>query len=374
MDTNNERMILKLKEIQYQIDELNIEVAKSCACENHLEIKIRKFGGGIHYVEQCNTCGAQRGGSLKKAHALQLLIGTTPRDFDPSINEQYRLNRQLANEKISKLSNERIQLKRLLNIQPAQNGIHAAVDEHYIKSASDLSLYVDDLVTQYGMSRAVRLLVQETVRLRKRENEELKQKTNRFSTEAELKAWFEEFFSKDFIISSEVNGRHLAENVSVRIDYFLKARNHLVEEGFDPKAFGVEVKYFRQEEKFTHKTSRGIWQTISYNDCEFDLPEGPLKPKFCLIFSNLSFPDELNIANCFGTEYENDKIQWRGMLHLANHANIGCLNIRGSRDQHYGWEMRFGGGVYFCCYVSKQGITYKKSNENVINKIRVGNF
>jgi len=249
-----------------------------------------------------------------------------------------------------------------------------AGSEKRAEAATGFSQYVDGLVQQFGVNEAVGFLIKETVRLKKRTHDEFEQEVSRFKSEGELKKWFESQFSKDFEISREVKGRHLAEDVPVRIDYLLRARKHMLEAGFDARPFGVEVKYFCQEDGFTHKTSRALWQTISYNDCEFDL-EGVLqKPKFCLVFSNLSFKDELHLVKSFGLEYENDKVEWRGMLHLANHANVGCLNAKGTRDQCGGWEMRFVGGIYFSCFTYHGKSTYQKSNENVINKVRIGNF
>lgn len=364
----------RLCEIQSQMDTLMESGAGPCECDKHLEIKIRFFGGGKHYVKQCNACGEQRGGSLRASDAIPLLAGTTPREFDPSIEEARRLESRIFSEQTSKLLSEASQLKIILYGQPDWKALQIVERERHEKATATLSKSVDTLVEQFGVTDAVGFLIRETVRLKKRAHDDFKQKVNRFSSEAELKDWFEHKFAKDFHISREVKGLHLAEDVPVRIDYLLRARRHLIEAGFETRPFGVEVKFFRQEDGFTHKTSRGIWQTISYNDCEFYVEEGSVKPKFSLIFSNLSFEDELQLVNNFGFEFENDKFEWRGMLHLANHANVGCLNAKGTRDQSRGWEIRFVGGIYFSCDVFQDRITYNKSNENVINKVRVGNF
>lgn len=369
-DINYERLC----EIQIQLDSLISNSAGSCDCDKHLEIKIRHYGGGEHYVKQCNACGDQRGGSLKKPDALVLLDGASPREFDHAIEESRRINNQTLNEQISELSSEASQLKDMLFGVQDWKSLRLAEREKHAKTNDLLTESVDALVNQFGINGAVSFLVQQTVRLKKLAHDEFKQQVDRFSSEAELKEWFEQQFSKDFIIFREVKGRHLAENVSVRIDYLVKARKHLVEAGFETGHFGVEVKYFNQEAGFTHKTSRGIWQTISYNDCEFHVEEHSVKPKFSLIFSNLSFREELQLVKNFGFEFENDKFEWNGMLHLANHANVGCLNVKGNKDRYQGWEVKFVGGTYFSCGIFKGDATYKKSNENVINKVRIGNF
>lgn len=45
--------------------------------------------------------------------------------------------------------------------------------------------------------------------------------------------------------------------------------------------------------------------------------------------------------------FENDQSVWNGMLHLANHANVGILYIFGQRESPTGWDIRFAGNVYF---------------------------
>lgn len=323
--------IQRLIEIQDEMDAFTEEANGPCDCDKHLEIKIRQFGGGKHYVKQCNACGEQRGGSLKAQNALGQLAGRAPKDFDSSIGEARRLRASMRHERATELLDEASRLKLMLYGQPDWRAQRIADSEKREKAAAGFSQYVDGLVEQFGVNGAVGFLVSETVRLKKRTHDEFRHTVNRFTSEGELKKWFESKFSNDFEIFREVKGRHLAEDVPVRIDYLLKARKHMLEAGFEARPFGVEVKYFCQEDGFTHKSSRGLWQTISYNDCEFDL-EGLLhKPKFSLVFSNLSFEDELRLVKSFGAEYENDKFEWRGMLHLANHANVGCLNARGAK-------------------------------------------
>lgn len=364
----------KLLEIDEKLISLNKNVEISCDCNKHLEIKLRQFGGGKHYVNQCNACGEQRGGSIKFTEALAILKGLIPREFDSSIEENRRIKSRILSEQIKEYLSEKSRLKIMLYGDYdwlAQKTVDKEIQE---KASNMLLKNTEDLVMQFGVKGAIGFLVRETVRLKKIEHDKLKQQVNRFSSEQELKEWLESYFSKDFLISREVKGRHLAEDVKVSIDYLLKPRPHLVTAGFDNNYFGLEVKYFRQEDGFTHKTSRGIWQTISYNDCEFYINEVTIKPKFSLLFSNLSFEDELQLVKSYGFEFENDKFEWRGMLHLANHANVGCLNIEGTRDDNRGWKIRFVGGVYFSSRIYQGRSQYNKSNENVINKLRIGNF
>lgn len=123
-----------------------------------------------------------------------------------------------------------------------------------------------------------------------------------------------------------------------------------------------------------------MWQTISYNDCEFTVDGKHVRPKFCMIFSNLCFNDEheilfdIRFAKNNGDNYENDKIAYSALLHLANHARVGSLQIKGKRDDFRGWEFRFAGGRYFSSNLTSEGSIYHKSNEKLINNHRVGYF
>lgn len=248
-----------------------------CDCNNNLEIKLRKFGGGDHYVYQCNLCGEQRGGSLKKAEAIKLLNGNSVRDFDPTIEEKRGAKNKLQIEKLY----SRDQQESFLDEEQRR------INEDKIKLGSDIERFI----LKNGREQSLALLTARVVALRKEINEERKKTVDRFKNERELKTWFKNKFNADFYIYAEVPGVHVAENKDVLIDYILIPKEHLVQEGFEPCHFGVEVKYFKQESEFTHKTSRGLWQTISYNDCDFIIDNSKVRLKFGLIFSNLSFAE-----------------------------------------------------------------------------------
>ncbi|WP_460751494.1 hypothetical protein [Marinomonas epiphytica] len=222
--------------------------------------------------------------------------------------------------------------------------------------------------------KVINCLIQQTVSRKKRRYAERQAATERFTDEKELKAWLVEHFSRDFHIYKEVPGIHLAEKVNVRIDFVLYPKPHLIEEGFIEEPFGIEVKYFKQESGFTHKTSRGIWQAISYNDCLFNLNSHEFKTKFCLLFSNLSFSAETALIKNLGYEGENDQMEWSGMLHVANHARVGVLSVSGDKELMKGWVMRFAGGTYFSSSSYNNEVSYRHSNPNTINKVRIGNF
>lgn len=243
-----------------------------------------------------------------------------------------------------------------------------------LKVDEKISTYLLELEDEFTQEQIIQSLISLTVERKKKIRAQAAASTDRFTSEKELKHWFQAHMSTDFHIYGEVWGVHLSENVNVRIDYILYPKPHLIEQGFEQEPFGVEVKYFKQEDKFTHKTSRGVWQTISYNDCLFNLKGREFKTKFCLLFSNLSFSEEAALIKNLGYEWEDDQSEWRGMIHVANHAGVGTISIDGNKVNLSGWRMHFAGGTYFSRTTYNGDSSYKLSNANMINKVRVGNF
>ena len=115
--TDNE---IRLEEVTSRLIDLEALSLASCDCDMHLEIKIREFGGGIHYVRQCTVCGRHRGGSLKKDQALKELNGRTPPQFDPSIESIFYQKRRAVSAEIVELTAEKQQLLCLIN-SPLKN-------------------------------------------------------------------------------------------------------------------------------------------------------------------------------------------------------------------------------------------------------------
>ncbi|MDX1771064.1 MAG: hypothetical protein R3328_06030 [Planococcaceae bacterium] len=366
---DKDALIERYVDIGLQLEDV---VFEACDCDLHLELKVRYFGNGSHYVYQCNNCGEQRGGSLKKTEALHLLNGLTPKEFDPSIEELSRQTYKIELDKYRALLDER------RKIEAQYLGIACLpLDEHKIKLddyKSKLNELVDEMTEEVGSSMASRVLINATVQLKKAEYLKKENETDRFESEFELKTWLVKFLSQDFDLYPEVSGVHLFEKVNVRIDFVAVPKRHLVDDGFDPTPFGIEVKYFRQENQFTHKTSRAFWQTISYNDSEFFFHGQNMKLKYSVLFSNLSFDNELALVRNYGADVENDLMEWKGMLHLANHANVGQLAINGDKNSCDGWYLKFAGGRYFSKLTKDGEVHYSLSNKNVINKVRVGNF
>jgi len=373
MDAN--LLIEELVEIKNKRESLeNARATWSCNCEMHKEIKKREFGGGTHYVYQCNQCGKQRGGSLKRFDAIKMLNGKQVELFDPNIEEERSIKNRIAYEEISSLWSEERRITNAINGFPDYQSTILAEQKKFEEVNEKLTKFIENINDEFGSEKTIRALINQTIILKKEKYNKLRETTERFTSETELKSWFNEKIAADFYIYPEVNGTHLSENVNVRIDYVLFPKEHLIEEGFEPSYFGIEVKYFNQENGFTHKTSRGLWQTISYNDSKFYLKNKEIKLKYSLIFSNLSFSKELMLIKNYGHEMENDQLEWRGMIHVANHARVGAFEIKGNKKEYKGWSIKFAGGTYFGSTVYNSESNYNKSNEDVINKVRVGNF
>lgn len=370
---NSSLLFERLALINDKIESLE-KLIDACNCEINKEVKIREFGGGIHYVYQCNQCGEQRGGALKKNDAVKMLNGKMPKVFDPNIEKEHSIKNGILHEEFSSLLNERRVITNIIYGFSDCKDTFQNEQKEFECLSGKLALFITEIKNEFCPEKTIRALINQTILLKKERYDKLREVTERFTSEIELKAWFNEKLATDFYIYPEVSGTHLSENLNVRIDYVLFPKEHLVKEGFEPSYFGVEVKYFNQESGFIHKASRGLWQAISYNDSYFCLNNRKIKLKYSLIFSNLSFSKEFMLVKNYGHEMENDQLEWRGMIHLANHAKVGLFEIKGDKSEYKGWSIRFTGNIYFGLTIYNGDFNYKKSNEDVINKIRIGNF
>ncbi len=361
----------KCREIEEKIEKTRRLLETPCRCNDHLEIKTRKFSNGaIHYVYQCNVCGEQKGNAISKKQALAKLGNTKPAVFDDSISKRYIENRSKLRENLITL----IKNKMMRSGEAPDsrfNFNYGRIDS----SSHELKKEIDKILKDQEVDHAIDALHDKLRQLRRTKFHERLREINRFSGEDELKRWFEKNISRDFYIEGEVEGIHIAESVNVRADYILVAKNHLIASGFTQEPFGVEVKYFNQKQGFLRKITRGFWQAISYNDSTFKLGKNIIKPKFFLIFSNLSFDYEKVLKN-FGTYMENDYAEWNAILNMANHARVGVFNIKchGKQKHFGGWEIKFSSSVYFSCDNRKSPVQYRASNVRLIDKVRVGSF
>lgn len=89
----------------------------------------------------------------------------------------------------------------------------------------------------------------------------------------------------DFHILEEVAGFHPIYEKSVRIDLLLKAKDHLISAGFTSEWFGVECKWVNGINGQTAKTTKAIWQSITYAQSEFIVGNQRIRPRFVALFT-----------------------------------------------------------------------------------------
>ncbi len=146
--------------------------------------------------------------------------------------------------------------------------------------------------------------------------------------EEEIKDQFEHFVRPNFDIRLNVPGCFLVDSSKVVIDYLLFPKQHLIDKGFTPNWFGVEVK--SPDGKGEKKAIRVAWQAITYSQSEFD----GVRPIFILIYPALheffSQPREAYYLVC-----------------MLQKANVGYFEISPEKKT---WKIKFGANVHFSSY------------------------
>jgi hypothetical protein len=366
-------------DLSAEIEEIQAQLEERHDCLQHLSMRLRMFAdGNPHHVNQCSICGQQRGGPLAKKKAVELLGGSAAPAFDEALEPSYHGARTALFDRLQKLQTELIQRTDPDHAEAiafrAEQYAEAHAQTEAAKAAAlemlDAALrHLQVIAPQYRL----RVVMDHLVRDRARHFERTDEKpVLRFDSEPELKTWLEPRLARDFEIHPEVPGRHLVEAVRVKIDYVLVPRKHLVDAGFKPAPLGLEVKHLPLDHGgFSPKASRFIQQAISYTDCEFDLAGEPLRFKHVLVFSNLSFRAERSLLRGIDpSPLANDQAKWNALLELANHANVGVLDMYGDREAWQGWKVSFATGTYF----RRRGDLCEISDRNLFEKIRIGNF
>ena len=110
-------------------------------------------------------------------------------------------------------------------------------------------------------------------------------------TENSLKNKIFAKLSSDFEVLDEVWGYHSIYEMRLRVDLLLRAKPHLIASGFTNGWFGVECKWIEGVHGQSSKTTRLVWQSITYAQSVFEVNGQNIKPKFVAIFTpeNLSF-------------------------------------------------------------------------------------
>jgi hypothetical protein len=351
---------------------LEAMLAASHTCRTRLRLRV-VAGGAQHYVKQCIDCGEQVGGPLSKAVALPQLKEGLPEQFDATLFTRYSEHRQAQWQEVLSLKSALTAIDNPTLAQQKQEAL-AADRAREAKAQESIAKCMDALCSNVSNEMALTLLERFVASTRERLWQERIVEHKGLASEPALKAWLVRLLSQDFDLTPEVPGKHLFEEASVTIDYIARAKPHLVEEGFTADPFGIEVKHLKADDGFSSKASRGFWQTISYTDCEFNLNETPTRLRFAVLFSNMSFNDEVALLRNFGSLTENDWAVWRAFCQLANHAQVATLAVKGTKDAPKGWAFKFSGGTYFTARFTQGGASYRLSDSNLITKTRIGNF
>ncbi|CAN7782894.1 hypothetical protein LJR175_008253 [Variovorax sp. LjRoot175] len=330
-----------------------------CPDDRHeTELRKRTFSNGsCHLVQQCMRCGRQIGGAIGKRAPRP---AQEPEEFDQAIERRYGA----VSSEYSALLSERLMDRTAGEALPSEvvqdrrQCLGDSFDELLASSSAGVeeSEALDIFAGRIGAARARRRQI-------------LAKQIDRFESEEQLRVWLVQHLSGEFDLHPEVPGRHLAEGVGVRIDYLAVPKPHLVNEGFAPEPFGIEVKHINPLDGFTRRASRALWQTISYTDSAFDFGPHPIRLRFAVLFSNLAFEAERQLLK------HDDFQQWHAFTNLAHHSNVGTLEIKGDKNKCDGWFIAFSSGNYFYRRSIYGGdVVYVKPSTNTINKMRIGNF
>lgn len=362
----------EIASLRQRAEELNALAYEVHLCDDNLVIRRRTFAGGAsHVVRQCTICGQQRHGPIPKRDAERLLAGATAAHFDDQAEDRHRQAR------IARVQEQQRIARRLTELEdPEAAKLDAAAQAEHeaaLRRARTAIAEAVDAVTVLPAPRREPFLLAElfTHRGSFRESPAGEPATTRFESEDEVSTWLKGWIGQDFDVWREVPGVHLAEKAGVRVDLVLRAKPHLIAAGFMPCFFGVEVKHLPTDGGFSPKASRAVRQAMSYMDCEFDLEGEKIRLQRVLLFTNMSFESERNMLR--GIEphaLSNDKAKWAALLELANHGNVGNLEIYGSREAWKGWRIAFATGKYFSRYLKE----YRLSDANLFAKVRIGNF
>ena len=102
-------------------------------------------------------------------------------------------------------------------------------------------------------------------------------------SEEALKTGLRQALQSDFLIYEEVTGVNILTGKKVRADFVLKATDRLiVEQGFSPDWFAIEVKWVQGVNHQTSKITKAVWQSITYAQSKFSIGDLQIIPDLLL--------------------------------------------------------------------------------------------
>ncbi len=150
--------------------------------------------------------------------------------------------------------------------------------------------------------------------------------------EPKLKRLLQLGIEKDFDILPEVTGTNIVEHDEVRIDFMCYPKQHIIDAGFHPAWFGIEVKHIPQKDDGSHtsgttsKITRLFWQAISYAQSEFNIENQNIRPAFVLVHTNR-------------IQSRGNQSLFRNLTALGLYGNVGVLDFFVGKRK--GWMITF---------------------------------
>ena len=141
-----------------------------------------------------------------------------------------------------------------------------------------------------------------------------------------------------------MRGAHPVYGHGVRIDFLAQAKAHVQAAGFTDRWFGIEAKWIKGVGGQTAKTTKAIWQSITYAQASFHTePDLEEIPEFVLLY----LPDDLHQVIATHVNH---------CMQVALYASVGKLYFYQSGD----WGMRFAN-----IYAQSNGNTFRVNNSQL---------
>ncbi|OUM04504.1 hypothetical protein [Variovorax sp. JS1663] len=347
----------RLERLRPALDQVRCEDAR----QHRTELRKRIVtGGAVHHVQQCMRCGSQVGSPEPRPPV-------EPKAFDQKLVARH--------QEVMREYGELLREKARADLASAGGGDPFDPTTARQDARQHMADSVDELLSRMseidGETAALQVFQQRISAVKKRRRDELAASTNRFASEVELSAWLKSHLQADFFLHEEVRGRHLAEDLGVRIDFVAYPKQHLIDAGFEAGPFGIEVKYIDPMNGFSRKASRAFWQTVTYTDSEFYVGAEAVRLNFAMLFTNLGFDAEYKLLA------SDDVEQWHAFVNLAHHSRVARLEVKGTKARLEQWTIMFSSNAYFYRKAEfRTGeVKYWRPNTNALRKIqRVGNF